>query len=333
MVERADEIRVSLFGANLRNPNEKLYAAKVIGRDALTDTALIQLTEMPSTPLQEAKFGDSEQMQPGDWVMAIGNPFGLTHTVTVGVISALGRPFGGVAGREQNMLQTDAAINPGNSGGPLLNVRGEVVGMNTAIYTGQERANIGIGFATPINTIRDLVPQLRIGQGRSRRDRHQRQSYPLDKDIAAAMGVPNGEGAVVTTVNEGEPAAKGGMQDGDVIVEFNGRPVKDSDALVSMVVATKPGTTVPVTVVRDKQRKTLNITIGELDLESEPGRTARGQERRTNPRRAASGWNTKRSRPTSPASSSCRQAARAARSSPASSATVPPRTAACDPAT
>ena len=119
---------------------------------------------MPAAPLQEAKFGDSDQMQPGDWVMAIGNPFNLSHTVTVGVVSALGRPFGGVNGRPQNMIQTDAAINPGNSGGPLLNVRGEVVGMNTAIYTDQRSANIGIGFATPINAIRDLLPQLRTGK-------------------------------------------------------------------------------------------------------------------------------------------------------------------------
>ena len=124
VVEEAEDIRVSLFGGG----RTESYAAKVVGRDTLTDSALIQLTEMPATPLQEAKFGDSEQMQPGDWVMAIGNPFGLSHTVTVGVISALGRPLGGVNGRRQNMLQTDAAINPGNSGGPLLNIRGEVVG-------------------------------------------------------------------------------------------------------------------------------------------------------------------------------------------------------------
>ena len=131
VVEGAEDIRVSLFGGG----RTESYAAKVVGRDTLTDSALIQMTEMPAQPLQEAKFGDSEQMQPGDWVVAIGNPFGLSHTVTVGVISALGRPLGGVRGRAQNMLQTDAAINPGNSGGPLLNVRGEVVGMNTAIYT------------------------------------------------------------------------------------------------------------------------------------------------------------------------------------------------------
>jgi serine protease Do len=123
VVEGADQIRVSLYGAG----RTESYAAKVVGRDALTDSALIQLTEMPATPLQEAKFGDSSQMEPGDWVMAIGNPFSLGHTVTVGVISALGREFPTVSrGREQPMLQTDAAINPGNSGGPLLNIRGEV---------------------------------------------------------------------------------------------------------------------------------------------------------------------------------------------------------------
>ena len=161
VVDGADKITVSFVGG-ARNEE---YAAKVVGHDTLSDSALLQLTEMPPQPLQESKFGDSSQMQQGDWVMAIGNPFGLGHTVTVGVISALNRPFGGVAQREQNMLQTDAAINPGNSGGPLLNVRGEVVGMNTAIYTDAQRsANIGIGFATPINTIRDLLPQLRTGK-------------------------------------------------------------------------------------------------------------------------------------------------------------------------
>src|SRR4051794_9118227 len=157
VVEEAEDIRVSLFGGG----RTESCGGKVVGRDPLTDSALIQLPEMPAAPLQEAKFGDSEQMQPGDWVVAIGNPFGLSHTVTVGVISALGRPLGGVRGRQQNMLQTDAAINPGNSGGPLLNIRGEVVGMNTAIYTDRaSAANVGIGFATPINTIRDLLPQL-----------------------------------------------------------------------------------------------------------------------------------------------------------------------------
>ena len=272
VVEGAENIRVSLYGGR----RTESYAAKVIGRDALTDVALIQLTEMPSTPLQEAKFGDSEQMQPGDWVMAIGNPFELGHTVTVGVISALGRPIGGVRGREQNMLQTDAAINPGNSGGPLLNVRGEVVGINTAIYTDAQRAaNIGIGFATPINAIRDLLPQLRNGKVTRGVIGVQVRRDAITKDEVPAFGLPSASGAVLSSVSPGGPAAKAGLEAGDVIVEFNGRPVPDSDALVAMVVTTKPGASVPVTIYREKQRKSFNITIDELDLEAESGRLAR----------------------------------------------------------
>ena len=385
VVEGADDIRVSLFGGG----RTESYAAKVVGRDPLTDTALIQLSETPSAGLQEARFGDSAQMQPGDWVVAIGNPFNLSHTVTVGVISALGRPLGGVPGREQPMLQTDAAINPGNSGGPLLNVRGEVVGINTAIYTDSSRsANIGIGFATPINSIRDLLPQLRNGKvirgvigvevsidhltaetakafglshsvsvgvisalgrpigGVRGREQNMLQTDaainpgnsggpllnvrgevvgintaiytdaqraanigigfatpinairdllpqlrngkvtrgvigvevrrdPVTKDEVPAFGLPSANGAVLSTVTPGQPAAKAGLEAGDVIVEFNGRPVADSDALVAMVVSTKPGTTVPVTIYRDKQKKTLNITIDELDLENEAGRITR----------------------------------------------------------
>ena len=271
VVEGADNIRVSLYGGG----RTESYTAKVVGRDVLTDTALIQLTEMPSAPLQEAKFGDSEQMQPGDWVMAIGNPFELGHTITVGVISALGRPFG-VFQREQKMLQTDAAINPGNSGGPLLNVRGEVVGINTAIYTDAARAaNIGIGFATPINSVREILPQLRNGKVTRGVIGIQVSRDRISKEAATAFGLPSSNGAVVSSVRTNGPAAKAGLEAGDVIVEFNGRPVADSDALVSMVVATKPGTSVPLTVYRDKQRKSLNVTVDELDLDEEAGRAAR----------------------------------------------------------
>jgi serine protease Do len=283
VVENADEIQVGLFGANMTNPNERLYAAKVIGRDTLTDSALIQLTELPSTPLQEAKFGDSDQMQPGDWVMAIGNPFNLNHTVTVGVVSALGRPFGGVTGRPQNMIQTDAAINPGNSGGPLLNVRGEVVGMNTAIYTDQREANIGIGFATPINAITAILPQLRIGKVTRGVIGVNVRTFALTKEDAQAFGLPNTNGAVLISVAPDQPAAKAGLQRGDVITEYNGRPIVDSDALVSMVVATKPGVTVPITVYRDRERKSMNITIGELDLDAEQGARTRRPDTPTEP--------------------------------------------------
>ncbi len=234
-----------------------------------------QQDEMPHRPLTEVKWGDSDQIQPGDWVMAIGNPFRLGHSVSVGVISGLGRPFGGLPQREQPMLQTDAAINPGNSGGPLLNVRGEVIGMNTAIYTDTRSSNIGIGFATPINALRDLLPQLRNGKivrgviGVSvNRDR-------LTDETAKAFGLPNTAGALISTVNPNGPADKASVQPGDVVVEFNGKPVKDSDGLVAMVVNTKPGSTVPVVIYRNNQRKTLNITVDQLDLDAEQSRGAR----------------------------------------------------------
>jgi serine protease Do len=271
VVDGAETIRVSLYGAD----RLESYSAKVVGHDTLTDTALLQLTEMPQAPLTPIRFGDSEQMQAGDWVMAIGNPFRLGHSVSVGVISALGRPFGGTPGRAQNMLQTDAAINPGNSGGPLLNVRGEVVGMNTAIYTDQRSANIGIGFATPINSIRALLPQLRNGKVIRGVIGVEVSIDHLTAETAKAFGLPNTGGALINKVNPNGPADKAGIEPGDVLVEFAGKPVKDGDSLVAMVVATKPGTSVPIAVYRNNQRRSLNVVIDELDLDAEQSRTAR----------------------------------------------------------
>jgi serine protease Do len=274
VVEGATRITVSLFDSGA---NEE-YPAKIVGRDQLTDSALIQLEEMPKTPLAVARFGDSEQLQPGDWVMAIGNPFGLDHTVTVGVVSALGRPFGGTPGRQQDMIQTDAAINPGNSGGPLLNVRGEVVGINTAIFTDQRSANIGIGFAMPINTIRELLPQLRTGKVIRGRIGVTVQVGDLTQSAAKAFGLPNNSGAVIATVTDDGPAAKAGLQPGDVIVEYNGQSVRNSSDLVDKVVRTKPGTTVPLEVYRRGQSRKLSVTVEELDLASELGTRAEAEE-------------------------------------------------------
>jgi serine protease Do len=272
VVEGADKIFVTIFGGGA----QERYAAKVIGRDPLVDAALIQLTEMPAKPLQETQFGDSDQMQQGDWVMAIGNPFGLGHTVTVGIISATERGLGGTPGRPVNMLQTDAAINPGNSGGPLLNIRGEVVGINTAIYTSRTSAsNIGIGFATPINVVKELLPQLRTGKVTRGVIGIGVRPLPLTREEASELGLPNTNGAVVSTVNPDEPADKAGLKPGDVIVEFNGRPVQNNEALVAEVVRTPPGKTVPMTVYRDNKRMTLNVTVGELDLEREAGISSR----------------------------------------------------------
>ena len=181
-------------------------------------------------------------MQPGDWVMAIGNPFGYAHTVSVGVISGLDRPFAVANRRQAQVIQTDAAINPGNSGGPLLNIRGEVIGMNTAIITdGQRQGNIGIGFAIPINTVRDLLPQLR--GGKITRGRIGVEIRPIPREALDEFGLKNREGALVGAVSAGGAADKAGIEPGDVIIGYNGKPVKNSNELVSMVTATKPGST------------------------------------------------------------------------------------------
>ncbi len=267
VVENATTILVTPFGAG---PTEN-YEADVVGRDLLTDAALVRLKKLPAKPLAQVRFGDAGEMQPGDWVMAIGNPFGLDHTVTVGVISAKGRPFGGVSGREQDMLQTDAAINPGNSGGPLLNIRGEVVGMNTSIISDDRQGNLGIGFAMPINTILDILPQLKQGKVVRGVIGIQVQRTPMTQKAAESFGLPAPGGAVVSAVTDNGPADKAGVRAGDVIVEFNGRPVKDSADLVNMVVHTAPGTSVPVVVMRDKKRTTLTVKVDELDLEAEQG--------------------------------------------------------------
>lgn len=271
VVEDATKIQVSLFGEDA----DVSYLAKVVGRDPLTDSALIELTEKPAHPLVEVKFGDSAQMQPGDWVMAIGNPFGLAHTVSVGVVSATERPFPISDGRSQDVLQTDAAINPGNSGGPLLNVRGEVIGINTAIYTDSRQAgNIGIGFAIPINTVRELLPQLR--SGKVTRGVIGVSIQPIPLDTLEALGLKERRGALVASVNKGGPADKAGVEPGDVIVEFNGKAVKNRDELVGIVTRTTPGSTVAVKVLRDKVEKRLNVTVDELNLDAEAERVARG---------------------------------------------------------
>jgi serine protease Do len=269
VVEGATKIEVTFFGEE----SDIFHEATLVGRDALTDSALIQLKE-PKKDLTEVKFGDSGQMQPGDWVMAIGNPFGLAHTVSVGVISATARSFPIAQQRFADVLQTDAAINPGNSGGPLLNARGEVVGINTAIYTdARQQGNIGIGFAIPINTVRELLPQLRGGKVTRGVIGVSVSAVPID--ALAEFGLKERRGALVGTVSRGGPAAKAGLEPGDVILEFNGKPVKNRDELVSVVVLTKPGTTVPVKILRDKTEKTVSLTVDELNLEEESSRTAR----------------------------------------------------------
>lgn len=271
VVEGATKIEVQLF-----DDEENYYEAKVVGRDPLTDSALIQLVEKPNRTLPEAKFGDSSQMEPGDWVVAIGNPFGLAHTVSVGVVSATERSaFEFAPGRRQALIQTDAAINPGNSGGPLLNIRGEVIGVNTAIYSNGGAmggaGNIGIGFAVPINTIRDVLPGLRTGK--ITRGRIGVSVRPVSPDEVDALSLKDRRGAIVAQVPPG-PAATAGIEPGDVIIEFNGKPINRSDDLPQIVAATAPGTTVPVKVIRGGQERTFNVRVEELDLDTETNRQA-----------------------------------------------------------
>jgi serine protease Do len=266
VVEGATKIEVGFFG----DEDTDIYQARVVGRDQLTDSALIQLTEKPPHPLQEARLGDSSQMAPGDWVMAIGNPFNLNYTISVGVVSAIGRPMRMAEQRWEDVIQTDAAINPGNSGGPLLNLRGEVIGINTAIYTnGNGGTNIGIGFAIPVNAIRQILPQLE--KGKVVRGRIALGVTDLQRGQPAEFGLKERKGALVQTLTPNGPAAKAGVELGDVILEFNGKPVAGRIALVQLVMATPPRTTVPIKVLRDKTEKVLSVTVEELNLEAESG--------------------------------------------------------------
>jgi S1-C subfamily serine protease len=231
------------------------------------------------------KFGDSAQMQPGDWVMAIGNPFGLAHTVSVGVVSATERPFPITDGRSQDVLQTDAAINPGNSGGPLLNMRGEVIGVNTAIYTDSRQAgNIGIGFAIPINTVRELLPQLRAGK--VTRGVIGVQVLPVPADALASSVSRNGAARWWRGRQTALLTRRPGTND---VPEFNGKPVKSRDDLVSYVVSNRPGSTVPL-VLRDKQeRRSISQWTSQPRVGNDPRRRSgpRDGNLRSRPPRAS----------------------------------------------
>jgi len=271
VVEDADRIAVKLDG--MTQLDEGL-PAKVVGHDDLSDVALLQLTQLPKAPLPEAKFGDSSQMAAGDWVMAIGNPFELSNTVTVGVVSSVGRPIQKTTGRSQNMIQTDAAINRGNSGGPLLNIRGEVIGINTLIYTEQAAGvggggNVGIGFAIPINQVRDMLPGLKAGKVSRGRIGVSIERVPTPKDLAESYGLPSQEGALISRVDPKGPGAAAGVKIKDFVVEFNGQKVHDDNELVNMVIATQPGATVPMKIYRDRKPMTIDVKVGDLDLAAE----------------------------------------------------------------
>ncbi|MEE9165785.1 MAG: DegQ family serine endoprotease [Nitrospinota bacterium] len=253
VVERADEIKVTL-----ENGDE--YDAKVIGTDPKTDIALIKIDNDKNLPVVE--LGDSDELQVGEWVMAIGNPFGLNHTVTVGVVSAKGRVIG--SGPYDDYIQTDASINPGNSGGPLINTKGKVIGISSAIYAGSTGGNIGIGFAIPINLAKSIMEDLKT-KGAVTRGRLGVMIQKITPELAKSFNLSENEGALVGDVIKGSPAERSGIERGDVIVEFNGQPVKTMEELPKIVAQTRPGSEVDVVVVRDGKRKVIKTTIDKLE--------------------------------------------------------------------
>ncbi len=251
VVENAQKILVKLS-------DDQEYEAKVIGRDSKTDIAVIKVNA--KTNLMAATLGDSDRLEVGEWVVAIGNPFGLDSTVTSGIVSAKGRHIG--QGPYDNFIQTDASINPGNSGGPLINLRGEVIGMNTAIFS-RTGGNIGIGFAIPINLVKELLPQLR-GKGKVTRGYLGVLIQKVTPEIAESLGMDKGYGALVANVSKDGPADKAGVKVGDVIVEFDGQPVKDSGDLPIIVARTPVEKKVRMKVLRDKKEVMLSVSVGEL---------------------------------------------------------------------
>ena len=251
VVENASKIVVKLS-------DDQEYEAKIVGRDQKTDIAVIKINAKGNLPA--ANLGDSDKLEVGEWVVAIGNPFGLDSTVTSGIVSAKGRHIG--QGPYDNFIQTDASINPGNSGGPLLNLRGEVIGINTAIFS-RTGGNIGIGFAIPINLVKEVLPQLR-GKGKVTRGYLGVLIQKVTPEIAESLGMEKGYGALVANVSKDGPADKAGVKVGDVITEFDGKEIKDSGDLPIIVARTPVDKKVKMKVLRDKKETVLNVAVGEL---------------------------------------------------------------------
>lgn len=260
VVEHADEIDVTL-------PDKRKFKAKVIGTDPKTDVAVIKIeaTGLPILP-----WTDSGRLEVGEMVLAVGSPFGLTQTVTMGIISAVGRANMGIVDYE-DFIQTDAAINPGNSGGALVNLHGELVGINTAIFT-RTGGYMGIGFAIPSNMVRTVMDSL-IKHGKVVRGWLGVSIQELTPDLAKEFGVSETAGALVADVMEDSPASKGGFERGDIITELDGKPVRDPTHLRTLVADSAPGTKVTITLLRDKRRKSLEVTLGELpkDMSAQAG--------------------------------------------------------------
>ena len=247
----ADEIEVTLSDG-------REFYGEVVGTDSKTDVALIKINAPDLTVL---KMGSSQDARIGEWVMAIGNPFGLSQTVTAGIISATGRSSVGIVDYE-NFIQTDAAINPGNSGGPLVNLRGEAIGINTAIFS-KSGGYMGIGFAIPIDMVKNIYGQLR-DYGSVSRGFLGVQIQDLDGDLAASFGLENTDGIIIAQVSPDSPAEDGGLQGGDLVVQLNGQMVKDVASFRNAIALTTPGTEVHLEIQRDGETRSMAVTLGTL---------------------------------------------------------------------
>lgn len=256
VIDKADEITVTLS-------NGETYKAKLIGTDPDSDVAVIQIK---AENLSAIPLANSEQLQVGDFAVAIGNPFGLGQTVTSGIISALERSGLGIEGYE-NFIQTDASINPGNSGGALVNLRGELIGINTAIFS-KSGGSQGIGFAIPTNMANDIMQQL-VKYGEVRRGRLGAQAQDLTPKLAEAFNIPFRRGAVVSYVEKDSPADRAGLKTGDIVTELNGKPVRNADALRNSMGLLRIGQSVKMKVFRDNEVISLNAKVAEQDKQKE----------------------------------------------------------------
>ncbi len=262
VIKDVDEIEVQLS-------DDRIFMAQVVGSDQRTDVALLRLDKAKGLPTVE--FGDSEALKVGDRVVAIGNPFGLDHTVTAGIVSAKERVIG--AGPYDDFIQTDASINPGNSGGPLFDLSGYVIGINTAVNRNAE----GIGFAIPSNLARDMIEALKNG-GTVVRGWLGVVPQPLTDELAQVLGLPDKAGALVANVQADSPAKKGGLKVRDVIVKIDGKKLKNSRGIYPLIAGLKPGKTVSFSVIRDGKRKTLKVKIGTRPDDDEAGDGSTGKK-------------------------------------------------------
>ncbi len=253
VIEDADEIIIKF-------KNNKEFKAEIVGADPLTDLALLKI-DPKGTDITPIALGDINQSEIGDWVVAIGNPLGLGGTVTAGIISAKGRVL--ESGPYDNFVQTDASINPGNSGGPLLNMNGEVIGVNTAIIQSAQ----GLGFAVPVNMLKDILPKLK--QGKVTRGWLGVTLQPLDENLAKSFGMSSTDGILVANVIDGDPAALSGVQAGDIIIAVDGSPIKDGRTLTNLIGSKAPNESVILTVFRDGKKLDIRVKLGERPVGNE----------------------------------------------------------------